>query len=128
MRKDPSPGPKDRMRDGFLRLFHERHVTAELEAKTSSTRLCDANRRTSLFQPAPQQDEPAFQVVFDVGQAEGLVQPQSAVRKLYRPTGMMFMQELPQDFRRQSPHQVFAIDEDALVTFEVLHLYLPAAA
>jgi hypothetical protein len=103
------------------RLFDQRYFAAELEPKASAARLCDVDLRASLFQAAPQQDKPAFEVVFEVGEVERLVETKPAICKLDRSSGLMFVQKLPQNFSRQTSHQVLAIDKNALFAFVILH-------
>ena len=43
------------------------------------------------------------------------VEPQAAVGEFHVGVGRVFVQQLPEDARGQAAHQVFAVDEDAVV-------------
>src|SRR5688572_31123165 len=86
------------------------------------------NLRTPLLQTLPQQDESAFEVVFEFGKIKRFVEPKPPIRELRGSARAMLVQELPEDLCRQASHKVLTVYKDALIALEVLHLYPGALA
>ena len=95
--------------------FGQRDGSQDVEPEASATRLLDAQGRASLLEPAFEQDQPCFEVLADVGQADGRVESQFAVAVVIAPVLGVTAQEPPEDAAGDALDQVIVVDEDAVV-------------
>ena len=92
-------------------------MTSHASSRANRPRARGTRRMSGVFcfQPPPQQQQPALQVVLPFRQVQRLVQPQLAVGEFLPPRALALVQQSPENLRRQAADQVFAVEQDALV-------------
>src|SRR5262249_20631321 len=96
------------------------HGATDLELEPPPSHRTDLHVRALLLQPLPQEDEPRLEVVPELGQAQGVVQPKLPVAECGPSVLAVRPEQLPEDLRRDVPDEVLAVDEDAVVVAEQL--------
>src|SRR5689334_20919320 len=106
-------GSRPRRAGGFP---HERGGDEQPEAAAPG--LLDPHRRVALLEPALQEDEPALEVVAQLGQLEARVEPHLLVGELVAPVPGVVAEQRPEDPAGHALDEVVAVEERAAVDRE----------
>jgi hypothetical protein len=92
-------------------LVDQLHRARHAKLETAAAGLLHLHRRLPLQQPARQQQQPGFQVVGDIGQADAAVEAQFAVAEGNAPRMVVVAEDGPEN--RAGDDSIF-LDEDYL--------------
>jgi len=95
-------------------------VTLYVQAELPSACRGQADKVASLLQTPAQQDQPCFEVVFDIGQLQAGIQADFLVRKVDPAALGVALDEFPKDATGNSLDQIPVIDKNAVVRLIML--------
>ena len=99
----------------------ELQLALDEEPEAAPTGLLDADRRVAFVETALQQDEPALEVVAELGQLERRVEPHLLVGELDASLAFVVTEQHPQDAPGDALDEVVAVEERAAVDREEAH-------
>ena len=115
-----SSSAERRRQSASTRVELQRRVDHEPEPAAPG--LLDPDRRVALVEAALQQDQPALEVVAELGQVERRVEPHLAVGELVAALGRVLVEQRPEDPAGDALDEVVGAEEHAAVDREEPHL------